>query len=353
MTTRQRKKDRITIEDLRTYVPIYQDGDAALTELESAEHDIAPGRYNALQNRVVLRELALARICELSAPLMTRETSKLLTNSRLRGKEGVFDSLYWAGIRGMEKGLRKFEVDKIKTSSTNYLFQWFVTYARNELMALEAPFGIPVSRYLKYRKIGAVRSKLTEELERRPTNEEILDYFHSGRADVRTMNGRVANAGKPSRANRMITLDEVQEQEDFLRLSSSVMLMNDDEDGWEYVQSVDVEAFFETVFGLFTEQYNVTNEATAVMMAEIGSAEGEERCEVLSAEERRKISQEWAYLMRDLNGPFYAFLMTLSPEDHEYFKTDQILQRIQNQGKTTIAKREWIQLFVNSKVEKL
>lgn len=352
MTPRQQKKDRITIEDLRTYVPIYQNGDAALTEL-SAQDEIEPDRYNLLQNRVVLRELALERICELSAPLMTRETAKLLTNSRLRGKEGVFDSIYWAGIKGMEKGLRKFEVDKIKTSSTNYLFQWFVTYARNELMALEAPFGIPVSRYLKYRKIGAVRSKLTEELERRPLNDEVLDYFHSGRADVKTMNGRVANAGKPSRANRMITLDEVVEQENFVRLYANVILMDDEDSGWEQAQTVDIEAFFETLFGVFTERYNVTNEATAVIMAELGSIEGEERCESLNDDERRKIAQSWYHLMRDLNGPFYKFLTNLSAEEKNHLNAWTVLNRIREQGKSTIARKEWSVLFVNSKVQTL
>lgn len=348
----RQRKDRITIEDLRRYVPIYQEGDHALAVLEDQDaHELTPGEINLFQNQVNMRQLALERICELSAPLMTRETAKLLTNSRLRGKEGVFDSLYWAGIKGMEKGLRKFEVDKIRTSSTNYLFQWFVTYARNELMALEAPFGIPVSRYLKYRKIGAVRSKLTEELERRPTNEEVLDYFHSGRADMRNMNGRVANAGKPSRANQMITLAEVTEQDEFVKLYSSVVLMDNEDAGWERVSTVDVESFFETSFGLFTELYNVTNEATAVIMAELGSMEGEERCEVLSAEERTKLAKSWYHMLRDQNGPFVIFLNSLSTEEIEHLNAQPVLDRIVQHGKTTVNPKEWSALFVNGKVE--
>lgn len=342
------RNDRITIEDLRTYVPLYQDGDAALTRLEEDDYDAT--EVNSLYTRVEMRELALNRICQLSAPLMTREIAKLLTNSRLRGKEGVFDSLYWAGIHGMAKGLRKFEVDKIKTSSTNYLFQWFVTYARNELMALEAPFGIPVSRYLKYRKIGAVRSKLTEELERPPRNEEVLEYFHSGRADVRTMNGRVANAGKPSRANRMITLAEVEEQEDFVQLYASVMLLDDQDTGWEQARTVDDASFFETAIGVFCDTYSVTNDATAVIMAEMGNSEGMGRCEHLSAEQYRTIVQQWHLLLRDKQGPFAQFLASMTPEDRAALNAASLMTLIQTKGKTNIAKKDWHQLFMDREV---
>ena len=56
------------------------------------------------------------------------------------------------------------------------------------------------------------------------TNDEVFAYFQSGQADLKTMNGRVADREKASQANLAITFTLVEEQERFVRKSKLEIL---------------------------------------------------------------------------------------------------------------------------------
>lgn len=319
MPSSERKSEqRITLQALKYYVPIYQCGDRAAARLLSESESMTPAERNSAETLLRQRELAVRRITDLASPLINREIHKLIAASHLRNRDDIFDVLFWSGVDGMRLGLRKFDVDKMNQSSTNYLFQWIITYARKELNVLEAPFGIPPSRFQVYKKISAVRKKLTEIQGEYADNEAVLEYFHSGKADLKTMNGRVANRDKPSQANRNITLDIVEEQERFEKNMMNVHLLDPQEDYSTNVKmtSKDNELFEETAFGVFTQEYNVTSTARAVIKSELRvhgvSDEEQAIIDSLSEKEYRTLSNRWKTLIRDKNGPFYEFLV-----DHE------------------------------------
>lgn len=353
--TALRKNERITVEALRYYVPLFQAGDRAEERLLEEGERLTPGERNHLETLMKLKELSTRKIAALAGPLITRELNKLIAGSHLRRREDLFDLLYYAGLSGMRRGLRRFEVDKLNQSSTNYLFQWIVTYAKKELVVLEAPFGIPPSRFQRYKKVSAVRKKLSEHLGRYATNEEVLDFFLSGRADLKTLTGRVVNQGKPSRANLSMTLELVEEQERFEKEMLSVGLLDPLEDYQAdvHLSEHDAPPFNESIFGVFLALHSVTPTAEAVLMSDLqSSALTEEQVGLLqglTAREYKNVSQQWKNLIKDKEGPFYRFLQEHRHEEFTQFDVGAALRAIEAQEKPVKAST-YGNLFLEGKV---
>lgn len=332
--------DRITIKALQYYVPLFQQGDLAEQKLLEKAGSLTPSEQHHLETVMKLKNLASDKIASLAAPLITRELNKIIAGSHLRDREDLFDLLYYAGIDGMKRGLRRFDVSKINASSTNYLFQWIVTYAKKELVLLEAPFGIPPSRFQRYKKISAVRKRMTENLGHYATNQEVFDYFQSGKADLQTMNGRVADKGKVSQANKNITLELVEEQERFEKEMLTVELLDPLED---YSSAVHLSTpaelpFAETLFGVFVSTFNVTDEARVVLMSDLNSTsltDAEvELLQALSQKEYKNLSNQWKNLVKDVEGPFYKFLKAIEAEGFREFDVRATVQSIEAYDKT-------------------
>jgi len=346
--------DRITIEALKFYVPMFHIGDKAATRLLEAE-SLTPGERNNLENRLHLKELAIEKITSLCDPLITRELQKIISASHLSNREDLFDMLYYAGINGLSKGLRHFEVDKINKSSTNYIFQWITTYAKKELTVLEAPYGIAPSRFQKYKKISAVRKRLSEQLGRYAENHEVLEYFHSGKADIKTMNGRVSDSGNPSQVNLNMSIESIEEQENFEKNLSYTTLIDPVEDysmNAEFSEK-DRDPFFETTFGIFINTHNLTDAAKAVFMSDLTVPLGDlsKVLEGLDDKTYKRISSTWKVLLTDVNGPFYHFLKNLDKnEASDDFDVDSVLRSIEKSGKV-IRPERWSFLFEGKKVK--
>lgn len=354
---RRRGEDRLTVDALRFYVPIFHRGDRALEQL--AGGDLDPGMHNALETQAVLRELAVNRIAVLAGPLITREINKLIRNSHLNNREeDLFDILYYAGINGMVKGLRHFDVGKLDKSSTNYLFQWIVTYAKKELSVLEAPFGVAPSRFQRYKKISAVRKRLSEELGRYAENQEVLDFFHSGRADLKTMSGRLNKGNGPYASNRNMTLELVREQEHFEQNLSRVNLLDPLEDYQAEVTLSEGPSvpLAETSFGMFLSQWNFTQEAQAVLLSELHHAgippELANLASSMTPSEYRGLLARWRDLLRDPSGPFHQFLTSDLGSQTTEFDRNATLHHMGSHGNPIKVER-YLPLFKDGKMERL
>lgn len=349
--------DRITVEALKFYVPLFQAGDAAEDRLNSDE-EITPEERNSLEARAKLKDLSVEKISSLAGPLITREINKIISKSHLNGKEdSLFDLLYYASRKGLIKGLRHFDVDKLDASATNYLFQWITTYAKKELAVVEAaPYGVAPSRFQRYKKISAVRKKLTESLNRYATNEEVLDYFHSGQADLATMNGRKGSSDKPSGVNRQMTLDIIAEQENFEKNLITQNLLDPLEDySAETKLSRDDDApFAESLFGVFIASHNFTLKARIVMLSELQSNDFTEieykELDKITTSENRKISSMWKELLKDPKGPFYSFLKRVDPNGFDDFDVLNTIKVIEDLN-LEISPDRWAPLFNKGKVE--
>jgi hypothetical protein len=326
--------DRLTVESLRYYVPIFQDADDSYESLITKLLDL-PELKAKTEAAFALREFALDKLLKLAEPLIAKELNSILSKSHLRGTdESILNQLYYAGRAGAVKGLRHFDVDKLDASATNYLLQWFTAYAKKELLTIEAaPFGIPPSRFHTYKKISAVRKKLTELNGKYAVNQEVLDFFHSGAA-----------------------LELVEEQEYFERNLIVQNLIDPlDKSMSEMIfGETSTKLFSETLFGAFVQEQDLTDNAVLAIKYELQidvTEEEQEALKQLSNSALRKLVSQWKLLIRDAKGPFYQFLLTARADGFDEFDIKRTLHAIDN-GAEAIAKTQWESLFRNQETEK-
>lgn len=347
-------KDRITVDALKHYVPYFHLGDQAKQKLEKSV-GLTARETNILEAQIILRQIAIDQIALLSLPLIKRELKKLIDNSHIKHQEGLFNTLYVAGINGMEKGLRHFDVEKMKKSSTNYLFQWITTYAKKELNSLEAPLGIPPSKFQRFKKISAVRKKMEHSLGRKVTNEEVHEFFATGKADLKTMNGRVGSSDKPSQANLNITLDAIVEQQEFEKNLNEYQLFDpiDDYTADAQFSQYDEIPFYETIFGVFLELYNFTEPARYVLMSELKTEYKKHIDEIDFGKTTYKIVlSAWKELLKDPSGIFYDFLIQIKDSEFEQFDVSSLLS-VMKQSEENANKTKYLILFEDKNIKQI
>lgn len=340
---------RITVEALRFYVPLFQKADIYY---ETYAAEVTDENRSLVEAALKLREMAVDYLMDLAKPLMVKEIHRMLATSHVRkNDESLFDLLYYAGRGGAIRGLRHFDVDLIDKSATNYLFMWITTYAKKELNAIEAaPFGIPPARFGVYKKISAVRKRLSEELDRYATNEEVLEYFMSGRADIKTLTGRKSNSDKPSRANQNMTLETIQEQEHFEKnlISQNLIDPLDQQASKTIFGSISETPFEETLFGVFLRSYPFTEEARVALLSELQVDMSEKEHELLQNMDNltlKRLSFRWKLLMKDKNGIFAEFLERVQGDGYSELDIARTL-RVLNEQPDLIKSSQWEMLLV-------
>lgn len=307
---------RVTVEALRLYVPLFQVGDKAEHELKNESSSTVKDTKNRaiLLSSVGLKKYAYDELTELTYPLMRKEIQMAIRNSHLkREEEEIFSVIYYAGLGGMERGLRKFDVEKIEESATNYLFQWIMVYAKKELLRLEAPMGIPPTRFQKHKKIAAVRKKLSDLLDRPATNSEILEYFHTGKAEFRSYNGPKIKAIGVSDANKKITMELIEEQEEIEKNLSFAQIFDSAEDyRAERLLSVrDKPLFSETLIGSFVSTMRFSAESVAILKSDLQQDTTREEDQILknvSTSRHQAVMKTWRDYLGDPRGDFRDFL---------------------------------------------
>lgn len=342
---------QLTVEALHYYVPIFQRGDEALERM--LNEDLTIEQINYLENCVTLRKLALDRMIELARPLIITEIRKMIDNSLLKNDESIFNLLFYAGIDGMVRGLRKFDVDKIDKSATNYLFQWITTYARKDLLIAEAPFGIAPYRYNKYKKISAVRKKIEDLWEREPSNEEVLAYFHDGSADMNTMHGPLIKA-PTNKANRSITLELVVEQDEFERNMKKVQPLDHDDYRNASLFSYEPKSEY-SLIRTFIDSYNFTDIARVHMLGEIDCDLTIQEQDIMSQIDKathRKIKRQWKALLSSPNGPFYEYLSIWEEDPYLAEEATPIIRALDKVGVVS-PEEKYSELFINKTIRSI
>lgn len=333
-------KFRISLESLQKYTPLLQEGLKAQEILDekygvdgqyvfdspssiSIEHNnVNPSdidqvlEVSTLEAKYYRGQFAGEKLIEQATPLLHSEVAKISARAQFHDPEEVHSVLFYEARNGLMRGLAKYDHQKNKGSVTNYLFQWATTYARRELNKLEAPFGVPPSRYEKYRKISAVRSKLTEELGRYATNEEVHSYFISGSADIRTLNGPVHLRGRRSSANQNMDLKLVEDQEYFEKHLAYTRYLQDENYDF-YPENIasglgTVEEQSEkSLFKEFVELHDFRDEAVAVIFNEaqiVSSDAPPVDVSEIKDDRYRAVMKEWRALVREKEGLFHLFI---------------------------------------------
>lgn len=205
---------------------------------------------NAINEHLWIQDLSLVksrvhddyvRIVEdsivfLATPLLISMADKIIRKTFLPDRQDIFNPVFYAGVVGLKKGIKKYDDSKDSGKSIHYIARWFNVYADRELARSEAAaLGVPYTRYKTLKKISAVRIKMTESLKRHPTNEEIVNYFHSGGAELsnrgkKNTDLKTTSPPKISKSNLAVTITDVVEQERiyeayFLNINGNVEML--------------------------------------------------------------------------------------------------------------------------------
>lgn len=378
-------KFRVSLESLRKYTPLYQDGLKAKEVLDEKYSYESKGEYiftksettsanvnnvdtddidqvlevSSLEARWYQGKFALDKLLEQATPLLHSEIAKIAAKAQFHDPEEIHPVLFYEARTGLEKGFAKYDYTKNQGSVTNYLFQWATTYAKRELNKIESPFGVPPSRYEKYKKISAVRSKLTEQLGRYAANNEVHDYFTSGNADIKTYNGPVELSGKGSAANKNMDLKLIADQEYFEKNLAYTQYLNDDTSDF-YPENIagnsqEFAGQEKSLFKEFVELHDFSPEAIAVILTESQNEIPEEiasiaHSDMIPEEQHRSIMKEWRALIREKDGIFHNFIKEKVEKDEisDYeFDLKRLLDILDN-TQSPKTKKKYKTLFVDN-----
>lgn len=277
------------------------------------EDSLSAEEYVSALSALPLKKMGVARAEELARPLLVRDARKLIQGSYLKSRSSeIFDDVYSAAVDGLHRGLLKF--DGGSRASVSYIFQWSYALARSELISLEAsPTGISSAKMVKFRKIAAVRHKLSDSLGRDAADEEIVDYFHSGRAKSASMQGPKGRAKDGvAQVNKDMTVELVREQGVFEAdhiLSTDVY---NSQVAHEVSVSSDPVPFGETLFGRFLAEHGCgfTDSAVAVLKSDLGEYDVADADVIssLSGREYCRVLRLWRIFLSSRDTVFVRFL---------------------------------------------
>lgn len=162
----------LTLEMLRTEVPVFQQGRAAAAELAAGK--VHHKRRPVLERTAAAGRAAQERLVLAALPLIKHLASKEHARRQRWSSQVTFDDLFQEAIAGFLRGLAAYNPSGAQTSATNYLGQWITIEMRRNVEAIDNDFGVAFDAAERMRKIRALRSRLATELEREPTDEEII-----------------------------------------------------------------------------------------------------------------------------------------------------------------------------------
>lgn len=174
LMARMRGEGKLTLELLRTHVPVFHEGEEAarrITEGEYADEDELDALHAAARAGERAKEILILAGIPLIKHLAKREHQR-----RQNWQSQVtFEDLVQEGSGGLLRGLRAYKVNGGQTSPTNYLGQWILTDMRRNVEAIDNDFGVAYDAAEQFRKIRAIRSRLSASLGREPSDEEVLE----------------------------------------------------------------------------------------------------------------------------------------------------------------------------------
>jgi DNA-directed RNA polymerase specialized sigma subunit len=190
----------LTLELLAEHVPVVKAGAAAndriaeLGESYKPTDTAARQEYNELLKQVRAGKKSQEQLIVSALPLIKNLTSKEFSRRKAWASRVSYEDILQEAIIGFIRGLLSYKPTQTKNSATNYLGQWIVVTIRRRLEVMEHDFFIPYEVVERNRKIVAVRSRLTSELEREPSDEELLDALNDNTQKTNKW-GRAASDG--------------------------------------------------------------------------------------------------------------------------------------------------------------
>lgn len=167
----------LSLELLREHVPTVRAGQEAIRLLGDGTERSRVETNNLLgEKRKGSRAQEILIISAL--PLIKNISSKEFQRRKAWSSRISYDDVLQEAIAGFIRGLLSYDETANHSSPTNYLGMWITTSIRRKVEAMEHDFAIPYEVVERARRIRAVRGRLSNELSRPPTDEEVLEALN-------------------------------------------------------------------------------------------------------------------------------------------------------------------------------
>lgn len=212
----QNESSYLTLELFQRCVPPFQAGLKAKEALEADDGSMPRAERVKLKKLVREGEDAWGEFMQAISWLVDAAVRTEINKPRTFHFDPDADELRMAGMEGAYKMMKNADLDKMN-SAVNYLMQWVNTYIARAAYKEEAQFGLSMSKIQTFRKISAIRAKLSGRLGREATDEEVYEFVNNGKAHVRTFMGRSGKGSDTSSSRKAdkIPLKTIQEQGEF------------------------------------------------------------------------------------------------------------------------------------------
>lgn len=223
-------EESLTLDNLARYVPMVQKA----TKLQK-DPDSAKGLSQRELFTIVREgEKAKEKLIIMALPLIKKIAYKEHSRRKAWNSRVSLEDMVQEGVGGFLRGIQAYNVDAGHSSATNYLGQWIISDMRRNIENLEHDFTIPQETIERYRKIRAIRSRLTNTLGRTPTDAEILESAASAESQVENKMGRVKK--DPNAQRKPLTQKHLDEERSYFSSTGqlSSLVASTDENGTEF-----------------------------------------------------------------------------------------------------------------------
>lgn len=210
-----RKGQKLTLELLKLNIPIMKEGQEAALKLNENTKLGKKARQELLAKKQA-GEMAQEELLFAALPLIKSIAHKEFQRRKGWQSRISYDDIMQEAMMGFIRGLQSFKVEATNTSPTNYLGQWITIGIRRKVEAMDHDFAIPYEMVERHRRIRAVKARLSNQLTREPTDDELLEALNAVEQDGTVYKwGRVEKGS--SKRNKVFTkkhLDEYKEVAD-------------------------------------------------------------------------------------------------------------------------------------------
>jgi RNA polymerase sigma factor (sigma-70 family) len=203
---------RLTVDLLAEVIPIIRQGEEAAALLASGKKLSKKAHREAtLASREA--QQARQRVFMAALPLIRTIAQREFRRRQQWNSKIPLDDLMQDAIVGFFKGLNSFKQENVRKSATNYLGQWMLSEMRRAAESMDHDLQVGHDAGERFRRVRALRSRLINDLEREPTDEEIADASRNPNYVTRPgMVGRAPAEGEKAAIGKGLTVAQVAEE---------------------------------------------------------------------------------------------------------------------------------------------
>lgn len=208
--------ERLTVELLAMEIPVIRTGEQAvlILDLEGDTLSVTDrARYRELQREVKKGERAKEHLLAAALPLIRNVAVREFRRRQQWNSRVPVEDLMQEAVVGFFKGLAGFKPEAVRKSATNYLGQWMLVEMRRAAEVMDHDLQVGHDAGERFRRVRALRSRLLNDLERDPTDEEISDASRNPHYVTRPgLVGRAPLEGEKSPVGKGLTVAQVAEE---------------------------------------------------------------------------------------------------------------------------------------------